>query len=292
MARSQDDPYLSGKAPGAAATALRFLLRLINILLALLGLAMLGYAVFMYLRFKGYHIESHADASRHLLKSDIGFPWFIYAFGGAGLFTFLTASAGLAGVAYNSRFLLWVYSTFMVILLLAQAVLAVAYFADSSWKKRLPEDDTGEALRMERFIRKYLSIVQWVGLGVFCTQVLSVVLACSLSAAQARVLEAASEDEDEIWGTRQRPLLQDRRSSSVSGSGDPELGAPAARSDPWSAHMREKYGLDTSQFTYNPEVGQSSDQTSGRPDVTDEVEPKKGTMCAVMQNAAAGAGLR
>ncbi len=36
----------------------------------------------------------------------------------------------------------------MVVLLLAQAALAVAYFADSSWKKRLPEDDTGEALRV------------------------------------------------------------------------------------------------------------------------------------------------
>lgn len=44
----------------------RFLLRLINSLLALLGHAMLGYAVFMYLRFKGYHIEGHADASGHL----------------------------------------------------------------------------------------------------------------------------------------------------------------------------------------------------------------------------------
>ena len=73
---------------------------------------------------------------------------FIYAFGGAGLFTFLTAIAGLGGVAYNSRCLLWVYSTFMVVLLLAQAALAIAYFLDSSWKKRLPHDDTGEARRV------------------------------------------------------------------------------------------------------------------------------------------------
>ena len=58
--------------------------------------------------------------------------------------------SGLLGVAYNSRWLLWVYSTFMVVLLLAQAALAVAYFADSSWKKRLPEDDTGEARRVRR----------------------------------------------------------------------------------------------------------------------------------------------
>lgn len=77
---------------------------------------------------------------------------FIYAFGGAGLFTFVTAISGLGGVAYNSRCLLWVYSTFMVVLLLAQAALAIAYFVDSSWKKRLPHDDTGEARRVDLFL--------------------------------------------------------------------------------------------------------------------------------------------
>ena len=47
--------------------------------------------------------------------------------------------------------------------------------------------------------------------------------------------------------------------------------------------MREKYGLDTSQFTYNPDAGQSSDHTSGRPDVTNEPEPnKKSSYCAIM----------
>ena len=63
---------------------------------------------------------------------------------------------------------------------------------------------------------------------------------------------------------------------------DPEQGAPSTRSDPWSAHMREKYGLDTSQFTYNPDAGQSSDHASGRPDVTNEPEPKKSSYCIIM----------
>ena len=46
--------------------------------------------------------------------------------------------------------------------------------------------------------------------------------------------------------------------------------------------MREKYGLDTSQFTYNPDAGQGSEQTSGRPDVISEPEPKKSSYCAIM----------
>ena len=36
----------------------------------------------------------------------------------------------------------------MVVLLIAQAVLAVAFFADDSWKKHLPHDDTGEAKKV------------------------------------------------------------------------------------------------------------------------------------------------
>lgn len=36
----------------------------------------------------------------------------------------------------------------MVVLLIAQAALAIAFFADDSWKKLLPHDDTGEAQKV------------------------------------------------------------------------------------------------------------------------------------------------
>lgn len=73
---------------------------------------------------------------------------FIYAFGGAGLFLFLTAISGLYGSCYNSRHCLNFYSTMVVVMLLAQCALLVAYFADQSWKKKLPHDDTGEAAKV------------------------------------------------------------------------------------------------------------------------------------------------
>lgn len=34
------------------------------------------------------------------------------------------------------------------------------------------------------------------------------------------------------------------------------------RTDAWSARMRDKYGLDTSRFTYNPEHGQAGGATA------------------------------
>ena len=69
---------------------------------------------------------------------------FIFAFGGAGLFTFLTAVTGLAGVGWNSRWLLGTYSVLLVIMLLVQAAVAITLFADDSWRKYLPPDRTGE----------------------------------------------------------------------------------------------------------------------------------------------------
>lgn len=69
---------------------------------------------------------------------------FIFAFGGAGLFTFLTAATGLAGVGWNSRWLLGTYSVLLVIMLLMQAAVAITLFADDSWRKYLPPDKTGE----------------------------------------------------------------------------------------------------------------------------------------------------
>lgn len=42
-----------------------------------------------------------------------------------------------------------------------------------------------------------------------------------------------------------------------------QAGPSTVRNDPWSIRMREKYGLDTSQFTYNPESGSSGAQLPG-----------------------------
>ena len=88
------------------------------------------------------------DAHAMLLLISAPIYRFIYAFGGAGLFLFLTAISGLYGACYSNRHCLNFYSTMIIVMLLAQCVLLVGYFADQSWKKRLPHDDTGEAAKV------------------------------------------------------------------------------------------------------------------------------------------------
>ena len=83
------------------------------------------------------------------MQACLRFPFtcrFIFAFGAAGILVLITASTALVGVAHNSAFCLGLYSFLMVVLLLAQAALAIAFFADNSWKKKLPHDETAEAV--------------------------------------------------------------------------------------------------------------------------------------------------
>lgn len=61
---------------------------------------------------------------------------FIFVVGGAGLFTFLTAAAGLIGSARNSHAWLAVYAFMAVLLLLAQVSTAFLASAPSLKDRR------------------------------------------------------------------------------------------------------------------------------------------------------------
>ena len=74
----------------------------------------------------------------------------MYAFGGVGIIVFATAITGLVGAARSIRWCLNLYSTLVIVLLVAEGAMIVAYFADDSWQKRLPQDDTGEAKQVGR----------------------------------------------------------------------------------------------------------------------------------------------
>jgi hypothetical protein len=76
------------------------------------------------------------------------YPWFIYVFGGAGLFVFITASVGIlsadcAGCGVTC--FLGLYHALMGFLLLVQIAVVCFYFFDKSWEDDLPPDTTGKA---------------------------------------------------------------------------------------------------------------------------------------------------
>lgn len=312
------------RGSSAVAVVLRLTLKLANTLLALLGLAVMVYAVYMY---GEVHRRPAALpppspppsppmtpppepspvppppqapppaavlAAFALAAQHAAMPWFIYAFFGAGLFTFITAATGLVGAARNSRVCLGLYAFLAIVLLMAQGALALAFFADSHWQKKLPHDETGEARRLRRWIEHNMDICKWVGLALLLLQVLSVAVAFALSSVQARALEGDTDEEDEVWGRRQ-PLLAGNVAAGSGGAGPsaisdveappPTLPTPT-KEDPWSQRMRDKYGLDTSQFTYSPPVqpgdAAGGSAATGQPAVPQGDQQHGGSRCSIM----------
>lgn len=265
----------------AVSTFLRALLRVLNAVLAVCGLAIVGYSIYVF-----------GEWNRNgAIKSST--PWFIFVVGGAGLFTFLTAAAGLIGSARNSHAWLAVYAFMAVLLLLAQVGVVALLMLDKSWQKKLPHDDTGEAHKMKKWIMARLNVCRWVGLAVLITQVVSVLVAFALNRTQQELLQSYSDDDEEVWG-RHRPLLANEavpRASAAGSSatgGDVETGGATApgRDDPWSQRMRDKYGLDTDQFSHVASSPAAQTQPAATPPLAAHPEPppaqRGGGACAIM----------
>jgi len=59
-----------------------------------------------------------------------------------------------------------------------------------------------------------------------------------------------------------------------------QAGPSTVRNDPWSIRMREKYGLDTSQFSYDPSRAQQSQESGSGP--TQDGQAAAARRCTIM----------
>ena len=54
---------------------------------------------------------------------------------------------------------------------LSQVAALVATFANASWQKRLPHDETGQAARIWRFVRRWMLVCEWTASTILALQV-------------------------------------------------------------------------------------------------------------------------
>lgn len=180
--------------------------------------------------------------------------WFIYLFIGIGIILFIISFFGCIGALTRSGCCLSCYAFLVILLILAELGAAAFIFFDHSWKDLIPDDKTGNFKAMYDFLKENWKIAKWVALGVVILEALVFLLALAVRAAN-RPPEYDSDDEY-INPTRsnvRQPLINNRQG--VTATGVPVTGnldQRASRNDAWSQRMREKYGLDTSEFTYNP----------------------------------------
>ncbi|GKE37294.1 hypothetical protein Tco_1460699 [Tanacetum coccineum] len=167
------------------------------------------------------------------------------------------------------------YSVLLIIFILVEVGCAAFIFFDKSWRTEIPIDQTGEFDNIYGFLRKNWNICKWVALGAVILQGLIFLLALIVRAANAPA-EYDSDDEYINGPRQQRQPLISRQP--VPATGVPvttgSLDSRPSRNDAWSARMREKYGLDTTEFTYNP-------NDPNRQGNTQPAEEKK-SGCAIM----------
>ncbi|PIN09250.1 hypothetical protein CDL12_18173 [Handroanthus impetiginosus] len=249
------------------------LLKVLNFLLILVGLAMIGYGIYIFVEYKN---AASTDDDAALSPSSgefvqLGRPmllavsladsifdklpkaWFIYLFTGTGVVLLFIACCGCIGTATRNGCCLTCYSVLLILLILAELGTAAFIFFDKSWKEEIPTDKTGNFDMIYEFLEKHWDIVKWIALGVVVLEALVFLLALVVRAANSPA--DYDSDEEYIGGPRQQirqPLIN---RSAVPATGVPVAGTldqRPSRNDAWSTRMREKYGLDTSEFTYNP----------------------------------------
>ncbi|KAI3693759.1 hypothetical protein L1987_76711 [Smallanthus sonchifolius] len=248
---------------------LECLLKLLNLLLTLVGLAMVGYGVYLFLMYK------NATDDVDFVRSNEGLMQL-----GRPMLTAVSLSSNsfydsLPTACYEVSNSKEDYSLLVILLILAEVGCAAFIFFDKTWRSDIPIDKTGQFDTIYDFLRKNWNICKWVALGAVILQALIFLLALAVRPANA---PAEYDNDDEyINGPRQQrqPLISRQP---VPVTGIPVTGTldnRPSRNDAWSARMREKYGLDTSEFTYNQNDPNRYQQGATQP-------TKEKSSCAIM----------
>ncbi|KAJ1260920.1 hypothetical protein BS78_10G268900 [Paspalum vaginatum] len=219
---------------GWASCCLGFLLKLLAFLQAFAAVSALLYAAWILSRWARHHQLQLQD----LLSQDLWFPSVVMA---AGLFYCVLLLAGYLAAEINTGCCLCFYTIPAMAMLLLEAALAAHVTLNQHWIQDLPDDRTGELRNLLSFIHNNLDLCKWSALAIFATQALSLLLAMILRAMlSARTMDY---DSDEDFVVIRRPLLVAQ---------DPPPYLPTTvDTAAFSSRMRHKYGLNTSDYTYN-----------------------------------------
>ncbi|KHN42626.1 tobamovirus multiplication protein 2A-like [Glycine soja] len=264
------------------------LLKLFNFILTLTGLAIVGYGIYLFVEFSKASDDDNTPAispvSDDSALIQLGRPvlmavslsnnffdnlpraWFIYLFIGIGVVLFLFSCFGCIGAATRNGCCLSCYSILVALLILVELGCAAFIFFDKNWKEEIPTDKTGDFDAIYGFLIENWNIVKWVALGIVIFEALLFLLALIVRAANR---PADYDSDEEFINPRQQvrqPLLN--RPAASPATGLPVAGTMdqrPSRNDAWSTRMREKYGLDTSEFTYNPSESNRFQQVNSQP---------------------------
>lgn len=187
--------------------------------------------------------------------------WFIYVFIGAGVVITVIMCSGCIAASTTNGCCLSCYSFFVGLVIIVElGAAAFIYFYDN-WQDVIPEDSTGELNSIEDFVVDKFYILKWVALSIIVLQACALFLAVTLRALASNArADYDSDDEYVATRTNRQPLLNRQAGAGANVAGSENQ---PARMDTWSARMREKYGLNTKEFSYQPTEPNRPPQSAG-----------------------------
>ncbi|KAH9301671.1 hypothetical protein KI387_013254 [Taxus chinensis] len=262
------------------------LLKILNFLLTLAGLGMIGYGIYLLVEWKRASLNFNSSSELHLgrpllfiasLSSSAKLPtaWFIYLFIAIGVIVCIISCSGCIAVVTRRGCCLCCYSVLIILLVLAELGFAAFIIFDHKWEEVIPTDKTGDFDMIKEFLEKNIKIFKWVALGVVILQVFAMILALTVKSASGIPGDYDSDDEYIAPRSGMRQPLLNRQGTQAAAVSSPAPEQRATRNDAWSTRMREKYGLDTSEFTYNPTESNRYAQTPPPP-------PEERSRCTIM----------
>ncbi|MBA0763734.1 hypothetical protein Gotri_013155 [Gossypium trilobum] len=236
---------------------LECLLKLLNFLMTLAGLAIVGYGIYLFVEYK-----NAADTA--MLLSPVGSDQDLIQFRRPMLMAVSLSSSifdNLPKAWYGfSTFPSCLYSVLVILLILVELGCAAFIFFDKNWKDELPTDKTGDFDMIYDFLEENWTIIKWAALGIVILEaaIVWVVNTTDLDESNlnlqalifllALLVRAANrpadyDSDDEFIAPRpqiRQPLINRPPAPAAGVPVVPSLEQRPSRNDAWSTRMREK----------------------------------------------------
>ncbi|XP_023877723.2 tetraspanin-19 [Quercus suber] len=179
-----------------ASTCLRSLLKFVNSMMGLLGIAMIFYGLWMIRVW-----QRDTDGSPYVDFNSTG-PWFIYTFLGTGVILGVITCLGHFAADSVHGCCLSCYMMVIILLLLLETAMAADILLNSNWEKDLPEDPTGRFRDFEDFVKSNFDIFKWICLLILLAQGFSILLSLVLRTLGPNQKSYFNYDSDEDYAPR------------------------------------------------------------------------------------------
>ncbi|XP_015574608.1 tetraspanin-19 isoform X2 [Ricinus communis] len=206
-----------------AKTLLRSILKMLNSVMAIVGIAMILYGLWM-VRVWQRDMEESSSSDTY----DSSALWFIYTFLSIGIALCLITCLGHISADSSNGFCLSCYTVIISMILLVELAVGADILLNSDWEKDLPEDPTGRFHDFKEFVKSNFDVFKWIGLLIVLAQGSSILLAMALRATGLNY--EPNYDSDDEYPPGRLPLINHHLQPSPYGVGDPGL---ASKNDAW-----------------------------------------------------------